>query len=288
MSASTEARTRRAVLTLLAGSAAALMAGGARSKAWAAQGDTSGVMGGGQSNAPIEIEAESGIEWRRNEKQYIARGNATAKRGDLTVNADTLTAHYRDKPAGGSEIWQIEAEGHVRLQQPGRTVTGEHAIYNLDTRILKVTGGNVGVDTGKERLTADDSLEYQDGPQIAIARGNATVVQTDRRVRADTMTGHFQRQADGKLNLVRMEADGHVEVKTPDTYATSNKGDYDLNAEIMTLSGNVKVTNAGNQFNGEYAEVNVKTGVSRLLGNPSGTGKVKSLIMPSSQPSQSQ
>jgi lipopolysaccharide export system protein LptA len=105
-------------------------------------------------------------------------------------------------------------------------------------------------------------------------------------VRADTMTGHFQRQTDGKLNLVRMEADGHVEVKTQDTYATSNKGDYDLTADIMTLSGNVKVTNAGNQFNGEYAEVNVKTGVSRLLGNPGGTGKVKSLIMPSSQPSQ--
>jgi lipopolysaccharide export system protein LptA len=279
--------TRRAALARFVGTVAAI-ASAARCKVLAAQGEPGGLIGGGQSNSPIEIEAESGIEWRRNEKQYIARGNAMAKRGDLTVHADTLTAHYRDKKGGGSEIWQIDADGHVRLQQPGRTVTGGHAIYNLDARILKVTGGGVGVDTGKEKLTADDSLEYQDGPQIAIARGNATVVQTDRRVRADTMTGHFQRQTDGKLTLMRMEADGHVEVKTPDTYATSNKGDYDLTADIMTLSGNVKVTNAGNQFNGEYAEVNVKTGVSRLLGNPSGTGKVKSLIMPSSQPAQTQ
>jgi len=279
--------TRRAALARFLGTVAAI-ASATRCKVLAAQGETGGLIGGGQSTSPIEIEAESGIEWRRNEKQYIARGNAMAKRGDLTVHADTLTAHYRDKKGGGSEIWQIDADGHVRLQQPGRTVTGGHAIYNLDTRILKVTGGGVGVDTGKEKLTADDSLEYQDGPQIAIARGNATVVQTDRRVRADTMTGHFQRQTDGKLTLMRMEADGHVEVKTPDTYATSNKGDYDLTADIMTLSGNVKVTNAGNQFNGEYAEVNVKTGVSRLLGNPSGTGKVKSLIMPSSQPAQTQ
>ncbi len=277
--------TRRTALALLAGTVVAV-ASGVRCKLSAAQGETGGLVGGGQSSSPISIEAESGIEWRRNEKQYIARGNATAKRGDLTVHADTLTAHYRDKAAGGSEIWQIEADGHVRLQQPGRTVTGDHAIYNLDTRILKVTGGDLGVDTGKEKLTAADSLEYQDGPQIAIARGNATVVQTDRRVRADTMTGHFQRQAGGKLDLVRLEADGNVEVKTPDTYATSNKGDYDLTADIMTLSGNVKVTNAGNQFNGEYAEVNVKTGVSRLLGSANGSGTVKSLIMPSSQPSQ--
>ena len=285
MTARAPALTRRTALALLAGTVAAI-ANGVRCKPAIAQGETGGLLGGGQSGSPIEIEAESGIEWRRNEKQYIARGNATAKRGDLTVHADTLTAHYRDKAAGGSEIWQIEGDGHVRMQQPGRTVTGNHAVYNLDTRILKVTGGDLGVDTGKEKLTAADSLEYQDGPQIAIARGNATVVQTDRRVRADTMTGHFQRQAGGKLDLVRLEADGNVEVKTPDTYATSNKGDYDLKADIMTLSGNVKVTNAGNQFNGEYAEVNVKTGVSRLLGSPSGSGTVKSLIMPSSQPLQ--
>jgi lipopolysaccharide export system protein LptA len=284
MTKTAPAWTRRAALTLLAGSVA-VAAGGARCKVSAAQGETGGLLGG-QSGTPIEIEAESGIEWRRNDKQYIARGNAVAKRGDLTVHADTLTAHYRDKAAGGSEIWQIEADGHVRLQQPGRTVTGNHAVYDLDKRVLHVTGGDLGVDTGKEKLTADNSLEYQDGPQIAIARGNATVVQTDRRVRADTMTGHFQRQAGGKLDLVRLEADGNVEVKTPDTYATSNKGDYDLTKDIMTLSGNVKVTNAGNQFNGEYAEVNVKTGVSRLLGSASGSGTVKSLIMPSSQPSQ--
>jgi lipopolysaccharide export system protein LptA len=253
--------------------------------AWA-QGQAGDPLAANQGGLPIEIEAEAGIEWRRNERLYIARGNATARRGDLTVVADTLSARYRDKGGGGSEIWQIEADGHVRLMSPGRTVTGGHAVYNLDTRILQVTGGNVGVQTGEEKLTAEQSLEYQEGPQIAIARGNATVIQAERQVRAEVMTGHFQRLADGKLDLVRLEADGGVEVRTADTYATSAKGNYDLTTDIMTLSGDVKVTNAGNQFNGEFAEVNVKTGVSRLLGSSSGSGKVKSLIMPSSEPSQ--
>jgi len=45
--------------------------------------------------------------------------------------------------------------------------------------------------------------------------------------------------------------------------------------DIMTLSGNVKVTNAGNQFNGEYAEVNIKTGVSRLLAVPTDRARSK-------------
>jgi len=278
--------TRRSALVALAGALAGLTDIVARDSAAAAQTQAEDPLASNQEGVPIEIEAESGIEWRRNERLYIARGNATAKRGDLTVVADTLSARYREKSGGGSEIWQIEADGHVRLMSPGRTVTGGHAVYNLDTRVLQVTGGNLGVETGDEKLTANDSLEYRDGPQIAIARGNATVIQAERQVRAEVMTGHFQRLADGKLDLVRLEADGGVEVKTADTYATSTKGDYDLTTDIMTLSGNVKVTNAGNQFNGEFAEVNVKTGVSRLLGSADGSGKVKSLIMPSSESSQ--
>lgn len=285
MTAESKFWSRRTAVLAALGAAAMLPLTTPRSVR-AAQAESSDPLSPGSSNAPIEIEAEGGLEWRRNEKLYVARGNAKAKRGDLTVTADTLSARYRDKPGGSSEIWQIEADGNVRMAWPGRTITGGHAVYNFDTRVLRVTGGNLGVDTGEEKLTAVESLEYQDGPQIAIARGDATVVQENRTVRADLMTGHFKRQADGKTELVRVEADGNVKVKTPDTFASSAKGDYDLTTEVMTMSGDVKVTNGGNQFNGEYAEVNVKTGVSRLLGSPGGTGKVKSLIMPTSEPSQ--
>lgn len=285
MTAMSKSWSRRAALLAAIGAATTLSAPPLHSVR-AAQAQSTDPFSSGESSAPIEIEAEGGLEWRRNEKLYVARGGAKAKRGDLTVTASTLSARYRDKAGGGTEIWQIEADGNVRMAWPGRTVTGGHAVYNFDTRMLRVTGGNLGVDTGEEKLTATESLEYQDGPQIAIARGEATVVQENRTVRADAMTGHFKRQADGKTDLVRVEADGNVKVKTPDTFASSAKGDYDLTTEVMTLSGDVKVTNGGNQFNGEYAEVNVRTGVSRLLGSPSGTGKVKSLIMPTSEPTQ--
>jgi lipopolysaccharide export system protein LptA len=271
--------SRRRTLIAL-GAAAALQL----HPAWTCQAQSNDPLGPGQSKLPIEIEAEQGIEWRKKEKVYIARGNATAKRGDFTVTADTLTAHYREKADGSSEIWKVEADGHVRMTSPGRTVTGDHAIYNLDERVLHITGQGLRIDTDKEVLTARDGIEYQDNAQIAIARGNATVRQGDREVTADIMTGHFERQTDGKLRLVRVEADGNVQIKTPNTFATGNKGDYDVDKNMMTLSGNVKVTNGQNQFNGEYAEVNTETGVSRLLGATNGSGKVKSLILPSSQP----
>jgi lipopolysaccharide export system protein LptA len=246
----------------------------------AAETGTTDPLSPGQSGTPVEIEATQGIEWRRNDKTYIARGDATATRGDLRVRADTLTAKYRDKVDGSNEIYQIEADGGVVLTQPGRTVYGSHAIYNLDTRILTMTGSNLRVVTAKETVTARNQLEYRERERIVVAQGDVVVLSGARRIGADQMTGHFDRLADGSLKLARIEADGNVTVKTKDTFARSQKGDYDLGKDTMTLTGDVRITNGQNQFNGERAEVNVATGVSTLTGG--GDGKVKSLIMPSS------
>ena len=52
----------------------------------------------GQSkDKPIEINADEGIEWSQKQKVYGARGNARASQGRVTVSANTLTAHYREK-----------------------------------------------------------------------------------------------------------------------------------------------------------------------------------------------
>ena len=48
-------------------------------------------------NDPITVTAEQGLELQQNEKRFIARGNAKAVQGDVTVVADELTAYYRDR-----------------------------------------------------------------------------------------------------------------------------------------------------------------------------------------------
>jgi lipopolysaccharide export system protein LptA len=246
----------------------------------AAQTSTADPLSQGQAGTPVEIEATQGIEWRRNEKAYLARGDATAVRGDLKVRADTLTARYRDKAGGGNEIYQIEADGGVVLTQPGRTIYGNHAVYNLDNRTLILTGGNLRVVTAKETVTARDRLEYREREQIVVAAGGVMVESGARQIGGDLMTGHFDRLADGSLKLSRIEAEGNITVKTKNTFARSQKGDYDLVKDIMTLTDDVRITQGENQFNGERAEVNVATGVSTLQAGSN--GKVKSLIMPSS------
>src|SRR3990170_8104486 len=74
-----------------------------------------------ESDQPLEINADDGIEWNRNDKTYIARGNARAASGDVEVLADMLTAYYRE-PAegeqGSTEIYLLEATGNVRINSP--------------------------------------------------------------------------------------------------------------------------------------------------------------------------
>ena len=105
---------------------------------------------------PISIEADNGIEWQQNNHVYIARGNAMATRGDDTVKADTLSAFYRpvagappppagknesDPLNGGStEIYRLDADGHVVFRTPTDTMFGDHAVYDVDKTVLVVTG----------------------------------------------------------------------------------------------------------------------------------------------------
>ena len=81
---------------------------------------------------PIEITARDGIEWRQAEQKVIARGDAKAMRGTVTVTADTLTAWYRKKAnAAGSDAGAKPSDGRPGAvaaaakpaTRPGNTAT---------------------------------------------------------------------------------------------------------------------------------------------------------------------
>ena len=240
-----------------------------------------------ESDAPLEINADEGIEWRRDSNQYVARGNARAAQGDLEVYADVLTAHYRAGADGGNEIYQIDAEGNVRILSPGEAVYGDQGRYEVDRGRMVLVGDNLRLETAQDLITARDTLEYWEREQYAVARGNATAVREDKRLRADALVAHLARDADNKLAVDRVDGKGNVQISTPTEYVRGNSGVYYVNQELATLTGAVKITRGENQLNGEYAEVNLRTGVSKLLGAPPGSttsSRVRGLLMPEKKP----
>ncbi|WP_420403359.1 LptA/OstA family protein [Nisaea sp.] len=235
-------------------------------------------------DGPVTVEADDGIEWIRDQRMYVARGNAKAARGGVTVRADTLTALYRDAN-GATDIYRLEAIGNVVISSDKQTGYGERAVYDLDEAVAVMLGKQAPprLETGTETITARDSLEYWEQRQIAVARGNATAKKDDRTIRADTLIARFEEDAGGKLVATRMDAVGDVVITTAEDVARGDEGIYNVDSETAILQGNVRITRGENQLNGERAEVNLKTGISKLLSGPDGAKqRVRGLFNPKS------
>ena len=87
----------------------------------------------------------------------------------------------------------------------------------------------------------------------------------------------------GENRIERVDAIGNVVITTPEEVVRGDEGVYDVLREVATLDGGVRVTRGENQLNGERAEVNLKTGVSRMLPGKKSGGRVKGLFTPDKQ-----
>jgi lipopolysaccharide export system protein LptA len=245
---------------------------------------------GGDSKRPISIEAEQGIEWQQNNHVYIARGHATAKRGNGTVTADTLTAHYRPVAKGpgapapapaqtdadktdafdsGTQIYLVEADGHVELTGgDNQQAYGDHGVYDVDAGTMVLTGKNLRLITKQDTVTARDSLEWHDKEQVAVARGDAVAIREGKHIRADVMTAEVTRDEKGAQHISRIDAEGNVIVSSQDQTGRGDSGVYNVDTGITTLIGHVKLTRGQNELRGQYAVVDMNKGIYRLLAAP--------------------
>lgn len=171
---------------------------------------------------PIDVTARDGIDWIQGQQKVVARGDARAIRGNVTVTADTLIAHYRKKAQPGrpatsdagaqpvkpaaatgsqpsaidetsnNEVYRLEAVGHVHIFTPTDQAWGDHAVYDMDQAVLVLTGHNLKLTTPQDVLTSRDDMEYWSQKRIAIARGDAVAISSDgRRISADTLVGYI-------------------------------------------------------------------------------------------------
>ena len=240
------------------------------------------VIGGG-ANSPIEIFAEEGIEWQQEKQVFLARGNARAVRGEVEVRANVLTAYYRETADGGTDIWRLHANGAVRISSPGEKAYGEKGVYDVDNGILVLSGGRVRLVTKDDKITADKQLEYWEKKQMVVARGNASAVRGDKRLRADVLAAYFRTDKNGKSAIYRVEAFDNVRVKTAQDDARADRAVYNVQSGIATLTGSVKIARGRNKLRGCRAEINLNTGVSKLFGcGPPGSGgkPVQAVIQP--------
>jgi lipopolysaccharide export system protein LptA len=280
------ARTRSRTLSALGGaiSLALLIAAVPGHRA------TAQLLNPSSDNQPLQVQADSGIEWQQNEKLYIARGNAVATRGPASVRADTLIAHYREvKGSGGAktntntttntdintggntEIYRVEAEGNVTMTREGQTILGDRAVYDLDQALMVVTGKALKLTTATDTVTARDSLEWYDQKQVAVARGNAVAVRNGKTIKADILTAYMvkTKPADAKSATRPAKAPAAPGAKPSPTPLAAAGAPAASESKISRVDaqGHVVVTNAVDTGRGDYGVYNADTGICTLVDN---------------------
>jgi lipopolysaccharide export system protein LptA len=270
----------------------------------------------GAAPVPIQITATQGIEWKQASQEVIVTGSAKAVRGAVTVTADRLIAHYRKKPGatpapaatpanaadptdalnqGGTELYELDAVGHVHIYTATDNAYGDHAVYSMDNAVLVLTGQHLKLTTLHDVITAKDAIEYYSVKREAVARGDALIVADDgRSIAADTLVGYLAPPApaaaapapsstgDDTLGqagqLRKVDAIGHVVVHTTTDTVTGNSGVYLPPSGQARIGGDVHIIRGPNELAGSDALVNMKTGIATLLAAPG--GQVAGTILP--------
>jgi lipopolysaccharide export system protein LptA len=241
-----------------------------------------GLTGG---NKPMQINADQGIEWRRDQQVYLARGNATVVRGDLTVRAQEMRAYYRAAGGDRNDVYRVEAEGNVRISGPGETAYGDDGVYYVDQGVAVLRGDDLRFETADSKIYARDSLEYWeeiDGRPVAVARGQAVAIREDGdQVEAEVLTAAMA--SGGGAKVEQIDATGGVTIIRGDRKAESERAVYYVDERVATLHCDVWITQGENRLNGQYAEFNLETGVSRITPDSTGCGgdtQVRGLFQP--------
>jgi lipopolysaccharide export system protein LptA len=114
------------------------------------------------------------------------------------------------------------------------------------------------------------SIEVQDRADRVILTGGVTANQAGLTMRASRVTAAYS--SNGGIDVERLDATGGVTITKDDLRATSDAAIYDLNSSLITLLGNVNLTQGSNKLNGARIVIDLNAGRSTITGGASKPG----------------
>ena len=141
------------------------------------------------------------------------------------------------------------------------------------TSALKGHNSNAPVD-----VTAD-RIEVQDGADRAIFAGNVHATQAEMTLDTERLTVAYSNKPGGAestaggVQIHRLDAAGGVVVHSRSETAKGDFGIYDLDRKLITLIGNVQLTQRNNVVNGQRLVINLDSGRAVVDGGPPGVNQ---------------
>ncbi|WP_422055507.1 LptA/OstA family protein [Sphingomonas sp.] len=116
------------------------------------------------------------------------------------------------------------------------------------------------------------SIELDDRANRAILSGGVKITQANLTLNAARVTVTYSGQViDGSPAATRFDASGGVTVSRPDQTARAQYGVYDINRRVITMLGNVSLTQGGNTVSGGRLTLDLDSGRASIDGSGVGT-----------------
>ena len=127
-------------------------------------------------------------------------------------------------------------------------------------------------DNGAIEITAN-KMEWNKSKNIVIAIGNAKAIKGKMVITANKIIANITNNEEAD-EISALNAEGRVNFKGKNQTATGQNAYYDLNKDVIILTGNVSLEKLNNVLVGDKLVIDFKTGVSKLTGK-SENNKVK-------------
>lgn len=124
-----------------------------------------------------------------------------------------------------------------------------------------------------------DSMEVLEAEKRAVFKGNVHAQRTGTRLTSDRMVVTYRdvQQADGskRTDVALIDAQGNVKIQTPRQMITGDSAILDVAGDLLTVTGNVVVTEGSTVIRGSKLKADLKAKTSSMTG-----GRVRGSFVP--------
>lgn len=277
-----------------AATAAATSAPEAATGAPASAGSTNGLAMLTSTRSAADIEAsqldvtdDDGLAVFTGTVQVTQRGNRlSGERLEIDMAHRHMAMSGPGRVTGTFEAEATQAPASKPRRQPTTVASGDASAASSIGQSL--AGLSSGSGTGPTSFEADN-LTVDDEKGVATFTGSVIVVRGDHRINAETIVAYYagggSTAGGGASQLVRITAKDRVTVHAPgNQVASSDLLLFDAHKNLLTMTGNVIVSQGTNVIRGEKLVVDLETGESHFEQTPQVTaapsGRIQVLITP--------
>ena len=227
-----------------------------------------------QNKNNLLVTSENGLLIDQTKNTITAYENAHIYQKKEQIKAEKIILTYKKDAYNNNQVVKAEGYKNVEVLQEGKTVQADEMIfYKEKEEALKVL----------DSLKSYNFIQKQDQVQEVVYLNKKTSLKEgNQRVLADKMYVIYKKGLQEKNVLDKVIAIGHVTATNGVQKILGDYGIYNPTTSLIDLYENVELHQGGSVLKGEWANLNLKSGISSLKSHDKDSTKtrVKGSLIP--------